>query len=79
MKDLNKQIGAKLKEAREVAGLSLREVASIVGKNHSTIHSYETGRNAINVDVMRDICNVYEVNYLDILQEIYYKEKLKEG
>lgn len=75
MNTLNKQIGDKLKEARENSGLSLREVAELIGKNHSTIHSYETGRNAINVDVMDEICRIYNVNYLDILNEIYYKNK----
>lgn len=76
MSELNKQIGQKLQEAREKAGYSLRDVANIVGKNYSTIHSYETGRNAINVDVMDQICKVYGVNYLDILTEIHYMNKL---
>lgn len=77
MKTLNEQIGERLREARVSAGFTLREVSDIVGKNHSTISTYETGTRAINVDFMEYLCKVYGVNYLDILNEIYYLNKNK--
>lgn len=76
MNDINVKIGERLKAIREDKGYSLREVAPMIGKNYSTLHAYETGRNSINVDVMKNICDFYGVNYLDILTEIYYEEKL---
>lgn len=75
MKTLNEQIGAKLREARVSAGMTLREASDKLGKDHSTISSYESGRRAINVDVMDQLCEIYGVNYLEILSEIYYKNK----
>lgn len=74
--DINKEIGSLLKEARDKRGLSLRAAAERLGKNHSTIHAYETGRQAINVDVLETLCKIYGVSYIDLLSEVYYKMKL---
>ncbi|QIK68769.1 helix-turn-helix transcriptional regulator [Erysipelothrix sp. HDW6C] len=76
MKTLNQMIGEKLKTARENSGLSLRAAGELLGKNHSTIHSYESGKRAINVDVMEELCNYYGVSYLELLSEVYYERKL---
>lgn len=77
MKDLNKRIGIKLREAREDKNMSLREVEAAFGKNYSTIQSYESGRISITVETMNELCNLYGVNYLDLLQEVYYEDRLK--
>lgn len=77
MKDLNKRIGIKLREAREYKNMSLREVEAAFGKNYSTIQSYESGRISITVETMNELCNLYGVNYLDLLQEVYYEDRLK--
>lgn len=79
MNNINLRIGEALKLARENKGLSLRAVSKLVSKSYSAIHAYETGRNSINVDVMKELCDTYGINYLDILQQIYYEDKLKEA
>ncbi len=76
--DINEQIGILLKESRNKRGLSLRAVGEKIGKDHSTIHAYETGRQAINVDVLEMLCNVYGVSYIDLLSEVYYTMKREE-
>lgn len=77
MSRINEEIGLLLREAREKSGLSLRDVASKVGKSYSSIHSYETGRQGINVDVLEILCDIYGVSYLDLLSKVYYTMKLK--
>lgn len=77
--NINKEIGRLLKEARVKRGLSLRATAERLGKDHSTIHAYETGRQAINVDVLGELCDIYGVTYIDLLSEVYYTMKREEG
>ena len=79
MRVLNKLIGIKIQKASNGAGMTLREGAEKYGKDHSTISSYETGRRSMNIERIERFCNVYGINYLDIMQEIYNEEKLKKS
>jgi transcriptional regulator with XRE-family HTH domain len=76
MLTFDQRIGKKLQEVREKKGLSLRDVAERYHKSYTTIYAYETGRNGINVSVLKDLCDIYGVNYLDLLNQVYYEEKL---
>lgn len=76
MKTKIERIGEKMKRAREEAGLTLREAAEKYGSDHSTISSYESGRRTMNILQMEKLCSIYGVNYLDILSEIYYEDKI---
>lgn len=75
MSEINKQIGEKLKQYREIKEYSLSEVASMVGKSKSSIHAYEIGRVSISVDVLIDLCNVYGINYVDFLEDVQRSKK----
>lgn len=79
MQDINKKIGIELQKVRESKDLSLREAAELMDISYSTIYSYERGVNAINVKTLKEVCDAYGTNYLDILQKIYYEDKLKEA
>ena len=68
--DINQQIGLKLKKLRESRNLSLADVAQRLNKSRSSIHAYEVGRISISVDVLIELCNLYDVNYAKMLQEI---------
>jgi transcriptional regulator with XRE-family HTH domain len=77
MLTFDQRIGKRLQEAREKRGLSLRDVAARYHKTYTTIYSYETGRNGINVSVLKDLCDIYGINYLDLLNEVFYEEKFR--
>lgn len=70
MSKINEEIGLALRLARTNAELSLREVAPKIGKSYSSVHSYETGRQGINVDVLVELCDIYGVSYLELLTEV---------
>lgn len=59
MKDYNKKIGSLLREIRTEKGLSLQNVADVLGVNKSSVYYWETGRNTISAEDM--------VNYLHAL------------
>lgn len=59
MKNYNKQIGIELKKARINKGYTLRQVADIIGKDHTTIVKWEGGKTSI---LATDL-----IAYLDIL------------
>lgn len=64
-------IGSKLKELRKAKGLSTYDVCKLMKCSSVTITHYEQGRNAINIPNLKRICNIYGVDMLEFLQEIY--------
>lgn len=55
-----------LKEARELAGMSLREVAKETGAHFSTIQHFESGRKKISPALLQRLAELYEVDVKDI-------------
>jgi transcriptional regulator with XRE-family HTH domain len=47
--NIDKLVGQRLATARSEARLTLRELATRLGWDHSTLSSYETGRRALNI------------------------------
>ena len=51
----------KIKSARIMAGLSLREAAKLLGVSHQTIHNYETGKIETDSNMLSNFAKVYNV------------------
>lgn len=63
--DRNKEIGNRIKQAREAKELTLQEVADIVGVAKSTIQRYESGSiSKIKLPVIESIANALNVSPL---------------
>lgn len=63
--DTNKEIGNRIKQAREAKGITLQEVADIVGVAKSTIQRYESGAiTKIKLPVIESIANALDVSPL---------------
>lgn len=61
--DVNKEIGLRIKQARQEARMTLDEVAQIVGIHKSTVARYEKGEiNSIKMPVVESIANALRVN-----------------
>lgn len=72
-------IGNKLRELRENAGLSAKEVADIlqdrygIEMNHRTLFNYEKGRSSPDIDRFLVLCMVYGCS--DVLFEFGYTQR----
>lgn len=64
-------IGSRLKDMRNAKGLSLRDVAKLIGRNNVTISNYETGRIGVDIPTLKKLCTLYGVDMLAFLAEIY--------
>lgn len=60
----------RLREARERAGFTQREVAARLGKPQSYIHKWEVGERQLNVIDLRNLCEALEISFIEFLQEL---------
>lgn len=51
----------KIKSARVMAGLSLREAAKLLGMSHQTIHNYESGKIEPDSNILSQFATAYNV------------------
>lgn len=63
---MNKEIGNKLRIAREEAGLKQDDVAKVINSTFQKISSFETGRTRVGIEILAVLCKLYEVdvNYI---------------
>lgn len=58
---INAEIGARLKEARLAANLTLKEAGDLIGISGSVVRRYEIGTiKSIGIDVLRKFADIYE-------------------
>jgi len=61
------KLGENIKKYREQAGMTLRELAEVVGVTHPTLSRYETGKSTPRYDILKKIAialGVDDVYYL---------------
>jgi Predicted transcriptional regulators len=61
------EIAAKLKAARENAGLKQEDVADYLEVTPQKVSSFETGRTRVDVDTLGKLCELYKINVNYIL------------
>lgn len=54
--DLKKQVGVCLKKARKEKGLTMAQLAEIMGKDRVTITRYESGKQNLSTETISEIC-----------------------
>ena len=54
--------GQKLRQARIEAGLTQKEVESMIGVKHQTLSKYETGKLEPNLETFGKLCDLYYVS-----------------
>lgn len=60
--DPHARIGARLKEARILAGLSQAQVAKILKIPRPSVSEFESGRRRVSADELRALCDTYDVS-----------------
>lgn len=67
--DINKRIGSQLRKARKEKGLSLEQVADLMGvKSRNTISIMELGTKHITVEELVNYCEVLGISWIEVLE-----------
>ncbi|MBQ6622032.1 MAG: helix-turn-helix transcriptional regulator [Mogibacterium sp.] len=59
---LYEELGLKLRALRKSRGMTIRELAQRLNKSVPTISKYESGEVAIGIDVLLDLCRLYNID-----------------
>lgn len=57
-----KEIGNRLRIARENAGLKQDDVAKVIGSTFQKVSSFETGRTRVDLETLVILCDLYKTN-----------------
>ena len=55
---IDEQFGARVREARRAAGLTPRDLGTLIGETHQTVHALECGRIPFRMDHLYRIADV---------------------
>ncbi|ADB39301.1 helix-turn-helix domain-containing protein [Spirosoma linguale] len=55
MTELKKQVGQRIKEARNQKGITQREFGKMLGVSHTTVNGYETGKQNLTLDTLEKV------------------------
>jgi transcriptional regulator with XRE-family HTH domain len=68
-KMLQQQLGRKIRELRKQRGLTMRQLADMVGVNYTTIHRMETGRVSPSVVLLSEIADRLGDSITNLLED----------
>lgn len=71
MKDMNKELGAWLKQKRTEKGMTLQQVADKLGVNRSTIQRYEKANLQLYASTLIDLCKIYDADLTEFIGEYH--------
>ena len=66
MGEVRKEIAEKLLHYRKLKGITQRQLAEQIGVKHNSISAWEKGTNAIDIEVLYQICCVLGITISDI-------------
>jgi len=64
------ELGDRLRTARTKKGYSLQDVAERVGKSRKTILNWETGTHKIDMDVLKRVCDILDLDVRKVVDEL---------
>ncbi len=70
MGEINLHVGAKIRNYRKAAGMTLQQLADIIHKSRASVSKYETGEITLDIETLYDISEALEV---DLNQLIDYR------
>lgn len=71
-----KKLGFILKEARQNAKLTQKDIADRFNIKYQTVSAWENGKNKIDIETLFELCQIYEISFSNIL-ELFSNEKNK--
>ena len=67
MSNFNKELGLKIKKVRIMRKLSQTDLAKAIGISFQQIQKYESGKDRVSVERLKDICKALKVDYLTFI------------
>ena len=79
--EFNKLLGGYLMEARNAADVSLSSAAYKVGISRQRLFNYENGERAMPMNIFIHLCELYDLDYLEVFKKAHEKlaEKLSKN
>lgn len=68
---MNQYLVAKLKEGRLQKGLKQSDVTKLTGIKNTTLSNYENGNTEPDMDTFLKLCQLYDLDYSEIIREAY--------
>ena len=68
---MNNTILSIIKNARNAKNLTQSEAAVALGVKGNTVGNYENGKTEPDIDTFIKICNLYDLNYIEVLEAAY--------
>jgi transcriptional regulator with XRE-family HTH domain len=68
--DLKMTLGAKVRAAREIRGLSQEQLAEAIGRTPETISNIERGKTMPGTGTLHALCAALSVEWTDLLSEL---------
>lgn len=65
-KEIRKILAEKLKEYREQAGFTTKEVGEKIGKSDKTVSAWEHGRGQPDADMLFVLCKLYKIKSISV-------------
>ena len=67
--DIAKVVGNNLRAARNLKGLTQKQVANMLGKNQADYSDYETGKIQLDYEKIVFLCNLFEISYDELFEQ----------
>lgn len=65
---VNEYVGYRLRRCREIAHLSVKEVARRIGYTPNNLYAIERGETAVGLEKLEVLCDMYKADTLDIVK-----------
>lgn len=72
------ELGEYLKNARNIKGLSLREVNKLTNISYSHLNMIENGKRNVTPALLKNLANLYNLNYIDLYEKAGYIDLIED-
>lgn len=64
------RLGMFLKQYRESAGYTQKEISSVLDVTPQSVSMWEKGKNKIDIDTLYQLCNLYKTDFSELLKSV---------
>lgn len=72
-------LGTLLKQYREISGYTQKDISQIFKITPQSVSMWEKGKNKIDIDTLYQLCNLYKVDFSDLLKAVTETKKAPES
>ena len=72
------ELGEYLKNARNIKGLSIREVNKLTNISYSHLNMIENGKRNVTPALLKNLANLYNLDYIDLYEKAGYIDLIED-